>query len=47
MISPYQDPLALKILEGEFAAGDTIDVDADLKKGEMRFASATGKAASK
>jgi ATP-dependent Clp protease ATP-binding subunit ClpB len=40
-----QDPLAMKILEGEFAAGDKIEVDADLKKGEMTFARAKPKAA--
>jgi ATP-dependent Clp protease ATP-binding subunit ClpB len=32
-----QDPLAMKLLEGDFAAGDAITVDADLKKGEMVF----------
>jgi ATP-dependent Clp protease ATP-binding subunit ClpB len=40
-----QDPLALKILEGQFAAGDRIEVDADLKKGEMVFSHAAAKAA--
>ena len=30
----------MKILEGEFAPGDQIEVDADLKKGEMTFARA-------
>ena len=35
-----QDPLALKILEGEVMPGETIEVDADLKKGEMTFAQA-------
>jgi ATP-dependent Clp protease ATP-binding subunit ClpA len=33
-----QDPLAMKLLEGDFAAGDAITVDADLKAGEMIFA---------
>src|SRR6202453_2128795 len=36
-----QDPLALKILDGKVRAGDTVDVDADAKSGEMKFA--TGK----
>ncbi|HEX5483395.1 MAG TPA: ATP-dependent chaperone ClpB [Terriglobia bacterium] len=32
-----QDPLAIKMLDGEVAPGDEITVDADLKKGEMKF----------
>jgi len=32
-----QDPLAMKILDGEVLPGDTVDVDADSKKGEMTF----------
>ena len=40
-----QDPLALKILEGEVTPGETVEVDADLKKGEMTFAPAKAKAA--
>jgi ATP-dependent Clp protease ATP-binding subunit ClpB len=40
-----QDPLAMKLLEGDFAAGDKIQVDADMKKGEMVFARARAKAA--
>ena len=32
-----QDPLAMKILDGEIAPGSQIAVDADLKKGEMKF----------
>ncbi|HET7840652.1 MAG TPA: type VI secretion system ATPase TssH, partial [Terriglobia bacterium] len=40
-----QDPLAMKLLEGEFAAGDIISVDADLKRGEMTFGLASTKAA--
>jgi len=32
-----QDPLALKILDGEVRPGQKIEVDADLKKGEMKF----------
>jgi ATP-dependent Clp protease ATP-binding subunit ClpB len=40
-----QDPLALKILEGEVTPGQTVEVDADLKKGEMTFVPARTKAA--
>ena len=40
-----QDPLALKILEGEVMPGETIEVDADMKKGEMTFAPVKAKAA--
>jgi ATP-dependent Clp protease ATP-binding subunit ClpB len=32
-----QDPLAMKILDGEVLPGDTVEVDADSKKGEMTF----------
>ncbi|MBI4443350.1 MAG: ATP-dependent chaperone ClpB [Acidobacteria bacterium] len=32
-----QDPLALKMLEGEILPGDAVMVDADLEKGVMRF----------
>jgi ATP-dependent Clp protease ATP-binding subunit ClpB len=32
-----QDPLAMKILDGEVLHGDHVIVDADLAKGEMRF----------
>jgi ATP-dependent Clp protease ATP-binding subunit ClpB len=32
-----QDPLALKILDGEVLPGSTVEVDADLKRGEMKF----------
>ena len=32
-----QDPLALKILDGEVMPGDTVMVDADLEKGEMKI----------
>ena len=35
-----QDPLALKILDGEVKPGDEIEVDADAKTGEMKFQSA-------
>jgi ATP-dependent Clp protease ATP-binding subunit ClpB len=31
-----QDPLALKVLEGEFQEGDTVEVDVD-RKGEFTF----------
>ena len=30
-----QDPVALKMLDGEILPGDTVRVDGDLKKGEM------------
>jgi ATP-dependent Clp protease ATP-binding subunit ClpB len=40
-----QDPLALKLLEGEIMAGEHLVVDADLKKGEMKFERAAVKAA--
>jgi ATP-dependent Clp protease ATP-binding subunit ClpA len=32
-----QDPLALKLLNGDFQDGDTIEVDADLAANELRF----------
>jgi ATP-dependent Clp protease ATP-binding subunit ClpB len=32
-----QDPLAMKLLDGEVLPGETVEVDADLKKGEMGF----------
>jgi len=40
-----QDPLAMKILDGEVLPGETLTVDGDLKKGEMHFARAAAKAA--
>jgi ATP-dependent Clp protease ATP-binding subunit ClpB len=40
-----QDPLAMKLLDGDVLAGDTVTVDADPKKGVMRFERATAKAA--
>jgi len=40
-----QDPLAMKILDGEILPGDTLTVEGDLKKGEMRFTRASAKAA--
>ncbi len=39
-----QDPLALKLLEGEILPGEMLTVDADLKKGEMIFTPATAAA---
>jgi ATP-dependent Clp protease ATP-binding subunit ClpB len=32
-----QDPLAMKLLDGDVVPGDTVEVDADLKKGTMSF----------
>ena len=40
-----QDPLAMKLLDGEVHPGDSLTVDADVKKGGMTFKKATGKAA--
>jgi ATP-dependent Clp protease ATP-binding subunit ClpB len=40
-----QDPLAMKLLDGEVLPGETIEVDADLKKGTMTFGRATAKTA--
>jgi ATP-dependent Clp protease ATP-binding subunit ClpB len=40
-----QDPLAMKLLDGEVLPGDTVEVDADLKKGAMTFGRATAKTA--
>jgi ATP-dependent Clp protease ATP-binding subunit ClpB len=42
-----QDPLAMKLLDGEVLPGETVEVDGDLKKGTMTFARATAKAARK
>ena len=39
-----QDPLAMKLLDGDVLPGDTLAVDADMKRGEMRFARAAAKA---
>ncbi|MGH9701590.1 MAG: hypothetical protein ACRD52_19320, partial [Candidatus Acidiferrales bacterium] len=39
-----QDPLALKILDGEVHAGDEVRVDADGKNGKMNFSSKAAKA---
>jgi len=40
-----QDPLAMKLLDGEVLPGETVEVDADLKKGAMTFERATAKGA--
>jgi ATP-dependent Clp protease ATP-binding subunit ClpB len=40
-----QDPLAMKLLDGEVTPGDSLTIDADMKKGVMTFAKATAKAA--
>jgi ATP-dependent Clp protease ATP-binding subunit ClpB len=40
-----QDPLALKILEGEIMPGETVEVDADPKRGVMVFTPARAQAA--
>jgi ATP-dependent Clp protease ATP-binding subunit ClpB len=40
-----QDPLAMKLLDGEVLPGETVQVDGDLKKGTMTFTRATAKAA--
>jgi ATP-dependent Clp protease ATP-binding subunit ClpB len=42
-----QDPLAMKLLDGEIAPGDALTIDADLKKGAMTFERAKAKAARK
>jgi ATP-dependent Clp protease ATP-binding subunit ClpB len=39
-----QDPLALKLLDGEVRPGDTVVVDADPRSDEMKFARETAKA---
>ena len=39
-----QDPMALKILDGEVKPGSTVKVDADAKSGEMKFSPETAKA---
>jgi ATP-dependent Clp protease ATP-binding subunit ClpB len=38
-----QDPLAMKLLDGDILPGETVEVDADLKKGTMSFERATGR----
>ena len=40
-----QDPLAMKLLDGEVVPGDSLTIDADMKKGVMTFAPAKAKAA--
>ena len=40
-----QDPLAMKLLDGEITPGETLTVDADPKRGEMTFAAAAAKTA--
>ncbi len=40
-----QDPLAMKILDGEILPGDTVAVEGDLKEGEMKFEREPAKAA--
>ncbi len=42
-----QDPLAMKLLDGDVRPGDKLEVDADEKRGEMTFKPATTKAARK
>ncbi len=37
-----QNPLALKLLEGDFAEGDTVEVDLDSKTHDLKFKKATG-----
>lgn len=32
-----QDPLTLKLLDGEVLPGDSVAIDADLKRGDMKF----------
>jgi ATP-dependent Clp protease ATP-binding subunit ClpB len=39
-----QDPLALRLLDGEVKPGDTVIVDADPRSDEMKFATETAKA---
>jgi ATP-dependent Clp protease ATP-binding subunit ClpB len=39
-----QDPLALKLLDGEVKSGDTVIVDADPRSDEMKFVTETAKA---
>jgi ATP-dependent Clp protease ATP-binding subunit ClpB len=42
-----QDPLAMKILDGDVLAGESITADADLKKGQMTFERAAAKTPSR
>ena len=32
-----QDPLAMKLLNGDVLPGENVSIDADLKKGETKF----------
>jgi ATP-dependent Clp protease ATP-binding subunit ClpB len=40
-----QDPLAMKLLDGEVVPGDSLTIDADAKKGVVTFTPAKAKAA--
>ena len=40
-----QDPLAMKLLNGEFVPGDQIRIEADLGQGKMRFEKSMDRAA--
>ncbi|MGA2986048.1 MAG: ATP-dependent chaperone ClpB [Terriglobia bacterium] len=40
-----QDPLAMKLLDGEVVPGESLTIDADMKKGAMTFAPTKAKAA--
>jgi ATP-dependent Clp protease ATP-binding subunit ClpB len=40
-----QDPLAMKLLDGEVAPGDSLTIDAHVKQGVMTFERAKAKAA--
>jgi ATP-dependent Clp protease ATP-binding subunit ClpB len=40
-----QDPLAMKLLDGEVVPGDSLTIDADMKKGTMTFTRAKAKVA--
>jgi ATP-dependent Clp protease ATP-binding subunit ClpB len=40
-----QDPLAMKLLDGEVVPGDSLTIDADMKKGTMTFTPVKAKAA--
>jgi len=42
-----QDPLAMKLLDGEVLPGDSVSVGADPKRGEMKFERVTAKVARK
>jgi len=40
-----QDPLAMKLLDGEVVPGDALTIDADMKKSQMTFAPTKAKVA--